>query len=293
MENGVSIFTPTYNRAYILSKLYESLKRQTCREFEWIIVDDGSTDRTRQLVEEFIKERKITIRYYYQSNSGKHIAHNYGVSKAEKALFICVDSDDYLTADAVQCIMETEKLAQDCIGMVFARGYTETKSLTRWKNKVKKATLYDAYHRYSLKGDTALVYRTNIIKDYYFPQLEKEKFVPEAYLYDQLDLVGPLYITDRIIYICNYLPDGYTASMKKIICRNPQGYRVFLKQRIAIDKRFYYKLTDTIRYVSISFVLKRHWILKDAINPVFMLLAYLPGWMVYIIKYKKYLRKRE
>lgn len=292
MDKGVSIFTPTYNRAYILPKLYESLKKQTCGEFEWIIVDDGSTDGTKQIIETYIKEEKITIRYYYQENSGKHIAHNLGVREARKMLFTCVDSDDYLTENAVQCILETEKEAKDCIGIVFARGYTEEKPITRWKNKVKRATLYDAYHKYGLRGDTMLIYRTDIIKNYYFPQFEREKFVPEAYLYDQLDSIGKLYIKGKIIYICNYLSDGYTVSMKKVICRNPNGYREYIKQRICIDKRWYYKLTDVIRYVSISFVLKEYkmW---STINPVLLFFAYFPGWILYRIKYKKSLETNE
>ena len=164
LKKGVSIFTPTYNRAYILPVLYESLKRQTNKEFEWIIVDDGSTDETKELVSKFIQEGKVDIKYYYQKNSGKHIAHNLGVKKAGKTWFTCIDSDDYLVDFAVQQIIDLETEAKNCIGMVFARGYSNKVTLTKWKGKKRRSTLYDAYNKYGLKGDTMLVYRSNIIK---------------------------------------------------------------------------------------------------------------------------------
>ena len=124
----ITIFTPTYNRANLLTRLYQSLKMQTCREFQWLIVDDGSTDDTKNIVEKFIQEDKIVIKYYYQKNSGKHVAHNLGVKMCNTELFCCVDSDDYLTNDAVQTVLECwGKIAIDkkplLSGIVAYRGY--------------------------------------------------------------------------------------------------------------------------------------------------------------------------
>src|SRR5699024_7599204 len=103
----LTIFTPTYNRAYILPKLYNSLVEQSNKDFVWLIVDDGSTDNTKKLVFTWIRENKISIKYYYQKNQGKSIAHNKGVKETDTELFSCVDSDDYLTKDCVEVVMNT------------------------------------------------------------------------------------------------------------------------------------------------------------------------------------------
>src|SRR5665647_1656547 len=101
----LTIFTPSYNRGYILGQLYHSLLEQTCMDFEWVIVDDGSTDNTKDLVQAWTNEGKLTIRYIYQKNGGKMRAHNTGVLYATTELFLCVDSDDYLVETAVEEIL--------------------------------------------------------------------------------------------------------------------------------------------------------------------------------------------
>ena len=105
MKKGITVFTPTFNREGYLTKLYNSLLNQKFNNFEWVIVDDGSTDGTKLIVGEFIKENKININYIYQKNEGKHIAFNNGVKNAQYELFMCIDSDDYMTDDAVEKIV--------------------------------------------------------------------------------------------------------------------------------------------------------------------------------------------
>lgn len=92
----ITVFTPTYNRAYTLSKCYKSLKQQTCKDFVWLIIDDGSTDNTQELVEEWITENEIEIQYHYQKNQGMHGAHNTAYELIETELNVCIDSDDYM-----------------------------------------------------------------------------------------------------------------------------------------------------------------------------------------------------
>ena len=138
----ITVFTPTYNRAYILPRLYKSLLRQTNKQFEWIIVDDGSTDNTEEKVNNWIKENKIKIKYYKQENQGKMIAHNKGVEKSEGELFVCVDSDDYLTDNAIEIItkkwLKVRKI-NDCIGIGggrFQKGRTTSRKLYTRKCKI-------------------------------------------------------------------------------------------------------------------------------------------------------------
>jgi len=108
-EKRITVFTPTYNRAYILNRLYESLKKQSSKSFLWLIIDDGSTDNTEELVNAWIRENIIEIRYYKQENGGKQRAHNKAVELCDTELFICVDSDDYLTENAIEGVFLTQK----------------------------------------------------------------------------------------------------------------------------------------------------------------------------------------
>ena len=106
MKDNVSItvFTPTYNRGYTLKKLYNSLKKQSDNDFEWLIIDDGSTDDTKSLVKDFIKENKVNIRYMYKKNEGKYKAINTAIDLAKGELFFIVDSDDWITEDSIETI---------------------------------------------------------------------------------------------------------------------------------------------------------------------------------------------
>jgi glycosyltransferase involved in cell wall biosynthesis len=109
----LTIFTPTHNRATLLPRLYESLKKQTDKNFEWLIIDDGSNDDTPQVVSRFTAENAIEIRYYFQKNHGKHTAINNGVSKTENPAFFIVDSDDMLSENAVAVIREKFEKIKD------------------------------------------------------------------------------------------------------------------------------------------------------------------------------------
>lgn len=294
LHSGITIFTPTYNRGYILGKLYESLCRQTCKKFEWLIVDDGSTDDTRTLVEGWILEGKIKIRYIYQVNAGKPSAHNTGVDHAKYQWFSCVDSDDYLTEDAIEKIMrQTDGLDVEIIGLLNARIHPDGSSITSWKKGTLDASLCDAYRVYGLLGDTMLIYRTDIIRKHHFPRFDGEKFVPEAYLYDQLDQEGKLRIYAEPIYVCEYLEDGMTTSMKTVNRKNPRGYEVYIKQRLWLDDRLKDRFSDSIRYVAIKKVIKDGRMVRDAVYPVLTLFAWGPGTVLYYRDYRSRMKDNQ
>ena len=103
----LTVFTPTFNRAHTLARVYESLQRQTSRDFRWLVVDDGSTDDTRTLVERWQASADFAVEYVFQENRGKHSAHNAAVARATTELFMIVDSDDELLPRAVALITST------------------------------------------------------------------------------------------------------------------------------------------------------------------------------------------
>lgn len=286
----LTVFTPTYNRAHTLPRLYESLKRQTSRDFEWLIVDDGSADNTRELVDGWITAGEVNIRYVYQENGGKPSAHNRGAKEALGELFICVDSDDYLTDNAVEVIKSAWTDADEGkVGIIAYKALASGECVTRIADsEVKSFTLKGGYDSHGLAGDTALVFRTDVLRRFEFPKIDGEKFIPEGYLYDMIDTVGELIVAREQVYICEYLADGYTANMKRILYKNPNGYFAYINNRLRIDKKVKHKLLDSVRYMAMAIAHKKPHKIREAVYPLYALAAYLPGWMLYRRDFKRY-----
>ncbi len=228
----ITIFTPAYNRAYCLDNLYRSLVNQDSRNFVWHIVDDGSVDNTREIVNNWIEENKISIIYDYQKNAGKHVAHNTAVIKCKTELFFCVDSDDELTEDAV-CIIEKEwetlKDIKDIpiSGMVLYRSYRDGILVgTEFPDGVEYSTLGGLYHG-GFKGDTALIFVTDVLKKFPFPHFEGERFLRENIVYDKIDLEYELKPVRKAIYLCEYLEDGLSKNATKLELKSPKGAALY------------------------------------------------------------------
>lgn len=284
MENTLTIFTPTYNRSNEIKKLYDSLEKQIDKDFVWLVVDDGSNDGTDELLEKWQKEASFKIEYIWQENAGKSMAHNLGVSKTQTELFTCVDSDDYLSSDAVVVIKEV--WANHIEGDV---GILALREVTRRKRNIKeqgiRTTLRNAEKVCGIKGDTMLIYKTNVLKKYSFPKFQGEKFVPENYLYDLLDRDGKLIFLDKVLYCGDYLQNGYTHNMAKVLKNNPRGYLAYIEQRISFDMELDRKCKDLIRYIAISKVANKARIIRESQYPLLTLLMYPLGLLFYCIRY--------
>ena len=233
----LTVFTPTYNRRELLKRTYESLCIQTCRDFAWLIVDDGSSDDTKSLVEEWILEGKIEIRYHFTENGGKMRAHNKGVMLCDTDLFMCLDSDDWLTETAVSEIYSCiDKISDDGVaGIVAHKGKSETETLygAGFYEGADYSTLYGLYLK-GFKGETTLIYKTDILKKYLFPEIEGEKYVPEDYIYDKIDAEYTLFVLPKIITICELVESGYTDSLKALKRNNKKAWYLYYEQRAYI-----------------------------------------------------------
>lgn len=240
MTMNITVFTPTYNRAYIIEILYRSLQRQSYHDFEWLVVDDGSTDETKDLIEKWQKENNpFPIRYYRKENGGKCRAINFGVDLAEGRLFFNVDSDDYLTDDALEKVAlwerELPKNGKYC-GVVGNLGTSETETPnTPWPEPYRDASLlerYDEYSEHPIDGERAWVFYTEIQKKYKYPEFEGENFITPAVTWNRMAHDGYLVrIYDDIIWIYKYQPDGLTASGNKRFIDRPQGHGLWLKEK--------------------------------------------------------------
>lgn len=236
----LTIFTPTYNRSYILSKAYEALCRQTNKNFLWLIVDDGSTDETEQLVRGWIQEEKITIQYYSQPNGGKMRAYNRGVFLCSTELFVCVDSDDYLVDDAVESIISlwnSIDKKDNLAGIVAYRGKDRSHTMFGEKFPYTGNTTIQELYRNGFVGETTLIYRTEVLAKFPFPAFEGEKFIPEAVAFDRIDQYYCLYIFPKVLTICEYRDDGLSRSIDRIREENPKGWLLYYQQRISNSQR--------------------------------------------------------
>lgn len=229
----LTIFTATYNRAYILPELYQSLMAQTNPDFEWIIVDDASQDNTEELVGSFEPVGK-GIRYYKQDHGGKHRAINLGLQKAAGDYFFIVDSDDVLTSDAVETILQwTSEIHSTDDHLAGVAGLRMSKDGSIWGGEpsIPKDSYIDAGNlerkQYGLDGDKAEVFKTEVLRKYPFPEFEGEYFLTEAVVWDSIALGGyKLRWYNKPIYICEYLADGLTntgANDRRGYVKNPKG----------------------------------------------------------------------
>ena len=289
----LTIFTPTYNRAYILPKLYESLCVQTCQDFEWLIVDDGSMDNTHELMEQWMKDSKVDIRYFYQENSGKMMAHNRAVSESQGELFMCIDSDDQLCTE--RAIEDMLGYWQDEIGKLknpeSICGFLGYKKIGQkdihFPEELHIAHLSELAAS-GFVGELAMVFRHDVLTKYPFPYFKGEKFVTDVYIYDQIDrdykfLFFPYYIQD-----CEYQVGGYSHNYMKMLFENPKGFRAYHNQCIRFKKKGYLK--NVICYVALSLRINDGKMFSQAANVPLTLLMYPLGVAKYLFDNYRLLR---
>lgn len=249
----ITVFTPTYNRAYSLPDLYESLCRQTSKDFEWIVVDDGSTDNTRQLVASWIDEAKFPLRYFYQPNAGKHIAINKGVKEAKGDLFFIVDSDDRLADNAVECYLEIFKDVKDdtrYAGISAIRiNPNGDKIGSPMPFEQLDCTILDFGMKYKIDGDMAEAYKTEVLRQFPFPQFDGERFITEAVVWIKIAQQALLIrYVNKPLYICEYRADGLSASITRKRIESPKGCMLFYSSLQKARIPFFYKCRAAVNY---------------------------------------------
>ena len=212
----ITVMTPTFNRAYILEEAYNSLCNQTSYDFEWIIIDDGSTDNTEQIVNNWvITTREFNITYFKQPNGGKHRAVNRAAKMAHYEWFLILDSDDQLEKNAIKRIhkwISDVKDNKEIVGVAGLRGTYKQIIGENPKHDFVDATNLER-GKYGLLGDKAEIYKTDILKKYPFPEFDGENFIRESAVWDRIAKDGlKLRWYNELIYICEYIEDGLTKN---------------------------------------------------------------------------------
>lgn len=290
----LTIFTPTYNRKHTIGRTYKSLCEQTCDDFEWLVVDDGSTDNTRELVEGWIKENIIPIRYIYQQNQGMHGAHNTAYENIHTELNTCIDSDDYMPDEAVEKIVGfwkslTDEQRHRYAGIVGLDVDDKHKRVIGcdFPENLKETTL-SAFYNNGGTGDKKLVYRTDIVNKYpRYPIFEGERYVGLAVLYTMIDQNYKLLVLNEPLVIVEYQLDGSSFNMYRQYWNNPRGFSylrtVDMKYALSFKRRF----ISCIHYVSSSIRCGNKNFLKESPAPLLTILAMPFGALLYLlIKHK-------
>lgn len=222
----ITVFTPTYNRAHLLPRVYESLCRQTFRDFEWVIVDDGSVDDTKSVIDKLtINNGQLTIRYFRQENGGKHRAINRGVKEARGELFLILDSDDTLPPQSLELIYHYYQQIKDDASFGGVCGYMAHHDGTiigRGNDEdVLDANSIEMRYKYNIQGDMLEVFRTSVMREIPFPEIQGEKFVSEALVWNRIACKYKLRIFHKVVYYRDYLDGGLTDKIVKIRMTSP------------------------------------------------------------------------
>lgn len=281
----LTIFTPAYNRAHTLPRTYASLQRQDCKDFIWLVVDDGSSDNTAELVKGWqVQEKEFEIRYIYKENGGMHTAHNTAYEHIDTELNVCIDSDDEIAAGAIRCILDLwqkidHKKYAGIIGLdadlntgkVIGTGFPDT---------MKETTLAGFYDAGG-SGDKKLVYRTDIMKALPpYPVFEGEKYVSLGWKYQLCDQQYKLITTNAVLCNVEYQADGSSRNMFRQYLRNPKGFAFIRKENMKYITDFKRNVIDAIHYCSSSQLAHNRNYIRESPKPMLTLLCTPAGWLL-------------
>ena len=293
----LAILTATYNRANLLSRLYESILNNLNDDIdvEWLIMDDGSIDDTKKVVQNLMEQNRFEIKYFFQENQGKMKAINSLIEVVESDLIIECDSDDYFTNDAFKVIKdEYEKnidLMKNCYGLCFLKYDQTGKNMGKdFKNETSK--MFDLYFKKGEDGEKALVFNSEIRKQYKYELENGERFVTEARMFHKMDEKYNIVCINKPIMICEYQSEGYTRNISKQFVENPYGYFEYFKEILQKDMNgvsFKKRLYAIKHYILFATLTKQKNIVKDVtgfLNKMLIFTLYLPGKIATKIKFK-------
>ncbi len=276
----ITIFTPTYNRKHLLRGVYDSLCAQSVDSyvFEWLVVDDGSTDGTDELMKKLIVDSNISIRYLKKSNGGKHTAINLGTQQAHGELFWIVDSDDALPSDAIERVLNhiPEMRKNDAAGICGYMRHRDGQIIgnPRVEDTILASSI-DMRYKMGIQGDMMEIFRTEILRQYPFPEISGEHFCPECLVWNRIALKHKLLLIPDLIYFRDYLDGGLTDNIVKIRMQSPIASMMTYSELFALDTPIKDKIKNGINYWRFAFCAKKRSVSLPLSTVLFAPIAYL------------------
>lgn len=291
---SITVFTPTYNREKLLSVLYKSLCNQTNKDFVWLVVDDGSTDKTKALFLSWCEQALVNIKYVYKENGGMHTAHNLAYRLIETPLCVCVDSDDSMPPDAIDSILNfwNEADDKDCISGIIALdadldGRVIGSPLPQTNERLSLETLVK---KRGVTGDKKFVYKTSVMKEMpEYPEYSEEKLVPLSYKYWLADKKYPFAIMNKVVCLVNYQQDGSTNTIKNQHFQSPKGFLAAKKEQMLYPRIFKRQVKATIHYIFFNKLLGEKHYIKASPKKLLTFILY-PAGLAY---YKKMIKNKK
>lgn len=281
----ITVLTPTYNRASLLINLYQSLIKQDFGDFEWVIVDDGSVDATTEIVDQFIQERQIVITYIEQANGGKHRALNRGVKEAKGELVLIVDSDDSLPNKSLSIIYshyldikDNSSIGGVCGLMAHHDGTIIGERMIRSSMNLSSIEMR---YKYGFVGDVCEVFKTEILREFPFPEIENEKFCPEDLIWNRISKKYKLLFFNNVIYYRDYLEGGLTSKIIKIRMESPIASTICYGEMLDFEIPFSSKIKAAINYWRFYFCIKDKSNIRKILSALWFLLFPI-GWLFHV-----------
>lgn len=291
------VFTPTYNRASTLINCYKCLLKQTNQDFQWLIIDDGSTDQTESIVQKWIGENIISIQYVKKSNQGKVRAIEDSLQICEAPMWLCLDSDDELFSDAVEKILDKyDEIFSDekCCGVYGVR-YTKDRIPMQGEQYIEKieglpdkVQFMEARYKYRIAPEYCMAFKVEILKKYGYPHFDGEKFIPESSVYCLMDVDEYYYLTIKTpVMSCEYLEDGLSKNYYKNVASYPKGYTY--TQGVIVDncKYLYGVIRASMCYQTGRILGGDLYEFKNDSRRVIASIMRPAGFMLWLLRYKK------
>lgn len=282
----ITVLTPSYNRGDLLKNLYQSLREQIFDDFEWIVVDDGSTDSTSEIITHFKEDKKIVIKYIKQSNGGKHTAINAGVKISTGELIIIVDSDDTLPKDSLLIINNQYlKIRENAtVGGVCGLMAHHDNIVIGNCNLLLQGNIssIDMRFKYGFLGDVCEVFKTDVLREFPFPEIYNEKFCPEDLVWNRIARKYTLYFFNQVVYYRDYLDGGLTSKIVKIRMKSPIASTICYGEMLDLDIPIKSKIKAAINYWRFYLCIKNKSKAEKKIAPLWICL--LPVGLIFHIK---------
>lgn len=288
----LTVFTPAYNREHTLPRTYASLCRQDCKDFIWLIIDDGSTDNTADLVKSWQdNDNGFEIRYVYKENGGMHTAHNKAYELIDTELNVCIDSDDELADGAVTCILDiwSKTDRDEYAGIIGLDADLNTGEVigTKFPSEMESTTLTGFYDAGG-SGDKKLVYRTDLMKSLpEYPVFEAEKYVSLGWKYMLCDQKYSLITTNTVLCNVEYQADGSSMNMLRQYLKNPRGFAFLRKEDMKYRKGLKNHIKSAIHYCSSSQICHNKHYIQESPMPFLTFICTPIGWLL-----TAYIRKK-
>ena len=292
----LTVFTPAYNRAHTLPRTYESLCKQTNKNFIWMIVDDGSIDNIKELVNEWQSVNNgFEIQYFYKQNGGMHTAHNMAYENIKTELNVCIDSDDAMPDDAVEKVLTFwDKYGSNNVAGIVALDADMQGNVlgTELPKDIKQTTTTKLYGKFGVTGDKKFIYRTDVINSVpSYPEFEGEKLVPLGYKYNLVAQKYEMLLMNEVVCLVDYQADGSTNTIFKQYLQSPRGFAASNAVAMQSSESYIDRMKSVVHYIAECRIARDKKWLKNSPRKVATILLYPLGFTAE--KYIRYVNRRS